>query len=74
MINTLNWIKTHYTLSCTILITLIYPLMYFIGYQLQYFGGNSVFVLLFLQAISSLLAVQFNSFIYLKNVLANEQN
>ena len=73
MTNTLNWIKSHYTLLCTLLITLIYPLVFFIGYQLQYFGGNSVFVLLFLQAISSLLAVQFNSFLHLKTVLANEQ-
>ncbi|MEY5049976.1 MAG: hypothetical protein RLZZ175_3335 [Bacteroidota bacterium] len=74
MTNTLNWIKTHYTLSCTILITLIYPLVYFIGYQLNYFESNGVFVMLFLQAISSLLAVQFNSFLQLKTVLANEQN
>jgi len=74
MTNTLNWIKTHYTLSCTILITLIYPLVYFIGYQMNYFESNGVFVMLFLQAISSLLAVQFNSFLHLKTVLANEQN
>ncbi len=74
MTNTLNWIKTHYTLSCTIFITVIYPLVYFIGYQMNYFESNGVFVMLFLQAISSLLAVQFNSFLHLKTVLANEQN
>jgi hypothetical protein len=48
--------------------------MYFIGYQMNYFESNGVFVMLFLQAISSLLAVQFNSFLQLKTVLANEQN
>jgi hypothetical protein len=48
--------------------------VYFIGYQLNYFESNGVFVLLFLQAISSLLAVQFNSFLHFKTVLANEQN
>jgi len=74
MTNTLNWIKTHYTLSCTIMITLIYPLVFFIGYQFHFFGTNGVLIMLFLQALSSLLAVQFNSFLTLKTVLADEQN
>jgi hypothetical protein len=59
---------------CTFLITLIYPLVFFIGYQLYFFGTNDVFVLLFIQALSSLLAIQFNSFLTLKTVLADEQN
>ena len=70
----MNWIKSHYTLMCTFLITLIYPLVFFIGYQLYFFGTNGVFVLLFIQALSSLLAIQFNSFLTLKTLLADEQN
>ena len=74
MTNTLNWIKSHYTLLCTILVTLIYPLIFFIGYQLQFFETNSVLVLLFLQVLSSLLAIQFNSYLTLKPILTNEEN
>ena len=74
MTSTLNWIKSHYTLLCTLLITLIYPLIFFIGYQLHFFGTNGVFGLLFLQVLTSLLALQFNSFLHLKTVLVNEQN
>ena len=74
MTNTLNWIKSHYTLLCTLLITLIYPIIFIIGYQLHFFGTNDVFGLLFLQVLTSLLALQFNSFLHLKTVLANEQN
>jgi len=68
----LNWLKQHYTLVCTILITVIYPCIYLVGYQINYFVMNDVFVLLFLQVLSSLLAIQFSSFLYVKTVLANE--
>jgi hypothetical protein len=74
MTNTLNWIKSHYTLLCTMLITVLYPLVFFIGYQWQFFGTNGVLVLLFLQVLSSLLAIQFNSFLTLKPILTNEEN